>query len=83
MLDRYTKSVLTIIVGALVALVAQNAMRTSFAQSYGCGSSGAPCAVAWIIPMRLYSIVKLNKSRQDQGHTFTDKMMPRRRMPRR
>ena len=58
MLDRYTKSVLTIIVGALVALVAQNAMRTSFAQSYGCGSSGAPCAVAWTTPMPVYSIIK-------------------------
>ena len=59
MIDRYTKWVLTIIAAALVALVAQNALRTSFAQDAGCGGYGqSPCAVAWSTPMPVYSIIK-------------------------
>jgi hypothetical protein len=35
MVDRYTKAVLSVIAAALVALVAQNVYRPSFAQSSG------------------------------------------------
>ena len=59
MIDRYTKSVLTIIAAALVLLVAQNALKPSFAQDTGCGSYGqSPCAVAWSTPMPVYSIIR-------------------------
>jgi hypothetical protein len=59
MIDRYTKAVLTIIAVALVALVAQNTFRSSYAQDAGCGVSGQmPCAVAWSTPMPVYSIIR-------------------------
>jgi hypothetical protein len=44
--DRYTKIVLTVIAGALVALVAQNAIAPAQAQlGLGCGSKAKPCFV--------------------------------------
>lgn len=45
--DRYTKLVLTVIAGALVALVVQNAIAPAQAQlgSGACGSSHIPCYV--------------------------------------
>jgi hypothetical protein len=59
MVDRYTKAVLTIIAGALVALVMQNYPRSSSAQEPGCGGYGqSPCAVAWSTPMPVYSIIR-------------------------
>lgn len=58
MIDRYTKCVLTIIAAALVALVAQNSLKSSFAQQAFCGSADSPCAVAWSTPMPVYSIIK-------------------------
>ena len=59
MIDRYTKSVLTLIAAALMALVAQNSLKSSYAQDFGCGSYGqSPCAVAWSTPMPVYSIIR-------------------------
>jgi hypothetical protein len=46
--DRYTKTVLTVIAGALVALVVQNAIAPAQAQlGVGCGMpyGGMPCDV--------------------------------------
>jgi hypothetical protein len=44
--DRYTKTVLTVIAGALVALVVQNAIAPAQAQlGLGCGSKAKPCFV--------------------------------------
>ena len=46
MADRYTKIVLTIIAGALCALVLQNATSTAVAVGDGCGASSYdPCHV--------------------------------------
>ena len=44
--DRYTKIVLTVIAGALVALEAQNAIAPAQAQRGMCGGRGDPCYVA-------------------------------------
>jgi hypothetical protein len=43
--DRYTKTVLTVIAGALVALVVQNAIAPAQAQLGLCGARAKPCFV--------------------------------------
>lgn len=59
MIDRYTKTVLTIIAAALLGPVAQNAFNSSLAQDVGCGGAGQPpCAVAWLTPIPVYSIIR-------------------------
>ena len=62
MVDHYTKTVLTIIAAALVALVAQNALRGAFAQANtACGNAvfgEPPCVVVWTSPMPVYPIVR-------------------------
>ena len=45
MIDRYTKTVLTVIAAALVAIVFQNVSTIAFAQTDACGSSKNPCYV--------------------------------------
>lgn len=52
--DRYTKVVLTIIAGALVALVAQNSITIARAVGYtdACGTITHPaCEVTWSRPL--------------------------------
>jgi hypothetical protein len=49
MVDRYTKVVLTIIAGTLVAIAAQTFMSSATAQLSGCTLAN-PCAVFNIIP---------------------------------
>jgi hypothetical protein len=62
MLDRYTKIVLTVIAVALVVLVAQNGLRTSFAQQTpGCGNAmfgQEPCTVTWSTPLPVLAVIK-------------------------
>jgi hypothetical protein len=45
MIDRYTKTILTIIAAALVALVVQPAVPSAVALERDCGSIMRPCAV--------------------------------------
>ncbi len=63
MVDRFTKMILTVIAGALVILVAQNAVGTSVAQRVpGCGnvSSGQPpCTVTWSNPLPVVTVSSL------------------------
>jgi hypothetical protein len=60
MVDRYTKSVLTVIAVALVGLLAVQLTPTAHAQVGGCGTSpGSPCFVTganysgWPLPVRV------------------------------
>jgi hypothetical protein len=61
MVDRYTKIVLTAIAAALVVLVAQNGLRTAFAQQTpGCGnvaSGQQPCTVTWSSPLPVIAVI--------------------------
>jgi hypothetical protein len=55
MIDRYTKSVLTVIAAALVAIVAQNGVRFALADvpyNDACGTPRHPvCEVTWSKPL--------------------------------
>ena len=59
MIDRYTKVVLTIIAGSLVALVAQNSIHFAMASvdyNDACGTAThPPCVVIWTsaMPVRI------------------------------
>ena len=62
MVDLYSKAVLTVIAGALVVLVAQNGLRTAFAQQdTGCGNvfRGQPaCTVTWPQPLPVLAVIR-------------------------
>ncbi len=45
MIDRYTKVILTLIAGALLIIVVQNAVTSSRAGPDGCGSRDNPCFI--------------------------------------
>ncbi len=45
MVDRYTKTVLTIIAVALVYIAAKDEPKPAVAQQISCGSYGVPCEV--------------------------------------
>ena len=48
MVDRYTKTILTIIATALVAIVARDFMAPAAAQRGECGGiATSPCYIAW------------------------------------
>ena len=46
MVDTYTKIILTLIAGALVAMVTQNALKSAYADGPECGGKANPCWVA-------------------------------------
>jgi hypothetical protein len=57
-MDMYSKAVLTVIAGALVALVAQGGVHNAIAQSQSCGGFSSPCFVKFKTddePCRSYS----------------------------
>jgi hypothetical protein len=62
MVDPYTKTILTIIAAALLALVAQNGLRRASAQqNIACGNAAygePPCNVIWTSPLPVVSIIK-------------------------
>lgn len=46
MVDRYTKTILTIIAISLAALAIENAAGPARAQGEGCGGAGNPCYIS-------------------------------------
>ena len=61
MVDHYTKIVLTVIAAALVVLVAQNGLVTTFAQQTPpCGNTiygQQPCTVTWSNPLPVMAVI--------------------------
>jgi hypothetical protein len=54
MVDRYTKTVLTVIVAALVAIVIQEVAPKAIAQSgMDCGGISNPCYIGTVHPLRV------------------------------
>jgi hypothetical protein len=65
--DRYTKLVLTVIAGALVALVVQNAIAPAQAQFGGCGAKAKPCFVTGAVLS-----IDVDKLRGPEGQQLRD-----------